>query len=72
MLQAPIEAWISLFYLGLVSQFLAYVAWYGGMSLGSIARVGQMQKFTPRFNDWIFCIFLRRINDMVNDCFYRM
>ena len=29
MLQALIEAWISLFYLGLVSQFLAYVAWYG-------------------------------------------
>jgi drug/metabolite transporter (DMT)-like permease len=47
MLQAPIEAWISLFYLAVVSQFLAYVAWYGGMSLGGIARVGQIQYLQP-------------------------
>ncbi|MER2155874.1 MAG: DMT family transporter [Solibacillus sp.] len=47
MLVAPIEAWISLFYLGIVSQFLAYVAWYGGMSLGGIARVGQIQYLQP-------------------------
>jgi len=47
MLQAPIEAWISLLYLSLVSQFLAYVAWYGGMSLGGIARVGQIQYIQP-------------------------
>jgi drug/metabolite transporter (DMT)-like permease len=47
MLQAPIEAWISLFYLAVVSQFLAYVAWYAGMSLGGIARVGQIQYLQP-------------------------
>jgi len=47
MLEAPIEAWISLFYLGVVSQFLAYVAWYGGMSLGGISRVGQIQYLQP-------------------------
>lgn len=47
MLQAPYEAWISLFYLAVVSQFLAYVAWYGGMSLGGIARVGQIQYLQP-------------------------
>ncbi|MEH7086605.1 DMT family transporter [Neobacillus drentensis] len=47
MLQAPIEAWISLFYLAVVSQFLAYIAWYGGMSLGGIARVGQIQYLQP-------------------------
>ncbi|RUL53539.1 DMT family transporter [Lysinibacillus antri] len=46
-LQAPIEAWVSLFYLAVVSQFLAYVAWYGGMSLGGIARVGQIQYLQP-------------------------
>lgn len=46
-LQAPIEAWISLFYLAVVSQFLGYVAWYGGMSLGGIARVGQIQYLQP-------------------------
>ncbi|PEV45121.1 multidrug transporter [Bacillus thuringiensis] len=47
MLQAPIEAWVSLFYLAIVSQFLAYIAWYGGMSLGGIARVGQLQYLQP-------------------------
>ncbi|PAF16992.1 DMT family transporter [Terribacillus saccharophilus] len=47
MLQAPIEAWVSLIYLAVVSQFLAYVAWYGGMSLGGIAKVGQIQYLQP-------------------------
>ncbi|TCN25161.1 DMT family transporter [Mesobacillus foraminis] len=47
MLKAPVEAWISLLYLAVVSQFLAYVAWYGGMSLGGIARVGQIQYLQP-------------------------
>lgn len=47
MLQAPIEAWGSLLYLSVISQFLAYVAWYGGMSLGGIARVGQIQYLQP-------------------------
>ncbi|MDF9664058.1 DMT family transporter [Bacillus wiedmannii] len=47
MLQAPIEAWISLFYLAIISQFLAYIAWYGGMSLGGIAKVGQLQYLQP-------------------------
>ncbi len=26
----PLTAWVSLLYLAVVSQFLAYVAWYGG------------------------------------------
>ncbi|TQR37022.1 DMT family transporter [Lysinibacillus sphaericus] len=47
MLQAPIEAWISLLYLAIVSQFFAYIAWYTGMSLGGIARVGQIQYLQP-------------------------
>ncbi|MFC8056363.1 DMT family transporter [Bacillus cereus] len=45
--QAPIGAWISLFYLAIISQFLAYIAWYGGMSLGGIAKVGQLQYLQP-------------------------
>jgi len=47
MLKAPIEAWISLLYLAIVSQFLAYVAWYGGMAMGGIARVSQLQYLQP-------------------------
>lgn len=47
MFNAPIQAWISLLYLAIVSQFLAYVAWYGGMALGGIARVSQLQYLQP-------------------------
>ena len=47
MLDAPIQAWVSLLYLAIVSQFLAYVAWYGGMALGGIARVSQLQYLQP-------------------------
>lgn len=47
MLHAPIQAWISFLYLAIVSQFFAYVAWYGGMALGGIARVSQLQYMQP-------------------------
>ncbi|WP_134686723.1 DMT family transporter [Brevibacillus migulae] len=47
MLHAPIQAWIGLLYLAIVSQFLAYVAWYGGMALGGVARVSQLQYIQP-------------------------
>jgi len=47
MLHAPMVAWISLLYLAIVSQFFAYIAWYAGMSLGGIARVGQIQYLQP-------------------------
>lgn len=44
----PLTAWVSLLYLAVVSQFLAYVAWYGGgMALGGIARVSQIQYLQP-------------------------
>ncbi|MDY0941060.1 DMT family transporter [Priestia megaterium] len=47
MLHAPLQAWVSLIYLSVVSQFLAYVAWYSGMALGGIARVSQVQYLQP-------------------------
>ncbi|SFC17880.1 EamA domain-containing membrane protein RarD [Bacillus sp. OV322] len=47
MLNAPIQAWASLLYLAIVSQFLAYVSWYGGMALGGIARISQLQYMQP-------------------------
>ncbi|MFJ5766298.1 DMT family transporter [Lysinibacillus sp. NPDC093210] len=47
MLHAPIHAWISFMYLAVVSQFLAYVAWYSGMAIGGIARVSQIQYLQP-------------------------
>ncbi|MEH7388250.1 DMT family transporter [Bacillus sp. JJ1521] len=47
MLHAPAEAWVSFIYLAVVSQFLAYVAWYSGMAMGGIARVSQLQYLQP-------------------------
>ncbi|WP_338789407.1 DMT family transporter [Metabacillus sp. FJAT-53654] len=47
MLNAPIQAWVSFIYLAVVSQFLAYVAWYSGMAMGGIARVSQIQYLQP-------------------------
>ncbi|MEM5015986.1 DMT family transporter [Metabacillus indicus] len=47
MLSVPWQAWVSLLYLGVVSQFLAYVAWYGGMAAGGIARISQLQYLQP-------------------------
>jgi len=47
MLHAPLQAWLGLIYLAVVSQFLAYVVWYSGMAMGGIARVSQIQYFQP-------------------------
>jgi drug/metabolite transporter (DMT)-like permease len=47
MFYAPIHAWVSFIYLAVVSQFLAYVAWYSGMAMGGIARVSQIQYLQP-------------------------
>lgn len=47
MLHAPLKAWVSFIYLAVVSQFLAYVAWYSGMAMGGIARISQIQYLQP-------------------------
>ncbi len=39
----PLEVWASFLYLALVSQYLAFFAWYAGLSLGGVAKVGQLQ-----------------------------
>jgi len=43
----PASGWGAFFYLILVSQLLAFFAWYKGMSIGGIARVSQMQLLQP-------------------------
>ncbi len=47
MFHAPLQAWVSFIYLAVISQFLAYVAWYSGMAMGGIARVSQIQYLQP-------------------------
>jgi drug/metabolite transporter (DMT)-like permease len=46
-LSAPSEAWAGFVYVAVVSQFLAFIVWYRGMSLGGIARIGQLQLLQP-------------------------
>lgn len=41
--QADAPAWVGLAYVTLVSQLIAFFAWYNGLALGGIARVGQVQ-----------------------------
>jgi drug/metabolite transporter (DMT)-like permease len=43
----PRSAWLSLAYLGAVSMFLGFFAWYAGLALGGIARVSQIQLVQP-------------------------
>ena len=40
---APAPAWAGFLYLALFSQFLGFFAWYQGLALGGIAKVGQLQ-----------------------------
>src|ERR1700694_2820649 len=40
-------AWAGFAYQSLVSMFLGFFAWYRGLALGGIARVGQVQLLQP-------------------------
>jgi drug/metabolite transporter (DMT)-like permease len=46
----PATAWISLGYLGVVSMFLGFFAWYAGLALGGIPRVSPIQLLQPLFS----------------------
>ncbi len=39
----PTDAWVAFAYVALISQYLAFFAWYRGLALGGVARVGQVQ-----------------------------
>lgn len=55
---ASLSAWWSFIYLSLISQFLAFFAWYRGMALAGIARVGQLQLLQPFFTLLIAALLL--------------
>ncbi len=48
-LAATPAAWGGFAYVGIVSAFLAFFAWYRGLAIGGIARVGQIQLLQPFF-----------------------
>lgn len=40
-------AWLGFGYVSIISQFLAFFAWYKGLAIGGVARVGQIQLLQP-------------------------
>ncbi|GAB5470755.1 MAG: DMT family transporter [Rhodospirillales bacterium] len=38
-----LEVWVAFLYVALISQYLAFFAWYRGMTLGGVAKIGQLQ-----------------------------
>ncbi len=45
--QGGVMHWASFAYLGIVSMFLGFFAWYRGLAIGPMARVGQVQLTQP-------------------------
>ena len=43
----PINAMLAFLYVSIFSMFLGFFAWYRGLALGGIARVGQLQLIQP-------------------------
>ena len=48
-LTATPASWAGFAYVSLVSAFLAFFAWYHGLAIGGVARVGQIQLLQPFF-----------------------
>lgn len=44
---APVVSWLAFGYLGVVSMFLGFFAWYRGLAIGPISRVSQIQLVQP-------------------------
>lgn len=57
-LAAPPVAWLGFAYVTLISQLLAFFAWYRGLALGGIARVGQVQLLQPFFTLFAAAVLL--------------
>ena len=41
------KAWVGFVYLSIVSMFIAFFAWYRGLALGGVAKIGQIQLIQP-------------------------
>jgi drug/metabolite transporter (DMT)-like permease len=46
-LHAGATAWLGFAYVAVVSMFLGFFAWYHGLALGGVARIGQVQLAQP-------------------------
>lgn len=57
-LHATPGAWLGFGYVSLFSAFLGFFAWYRGLAVGGVARVGQIQLFQPFFTLGFSALFL--------------
>jgi drug/metabolite transporter (DMT)-like permease len=57
-LTATPASWLGFAYVSLVSAFLAFFAWYHGLAIGGVARVGQIQLLQPFFTMAFAAAFL--------------
>ena len=65
-LHASPRAWLALGYTGVVSMFLAFLAWYHGLGLGGVARVGQLQLLQPFFSlGWAAWLLGERLSGLM-------
>jgi drug/metabolite transporter (DMT)-like permease len=46
-LHGDVEAWTGFVYVAVVSMFVAFFAWYHGLALGGVAKIGQVQLAQP-------------------------
>jgi drug/metabolite transporter (DMT)-like permease len=44
---APADAWLGFAYVAMISQFLAFFAWYAALARGGVAKIGQVQLVQP-------------------------
>jgi drug/metabolite transporter (DMT)-like permease len=46
-LDAPADDWLGFAYVAMISQFLAFFAWYAALARGGVAKIGQVQLVQP-------------------------
>jgi drug/metabolite transporter (DMT)-like permease len=57
-LDAPADDWLGFAYVALVSQFLAFFAWYAALARGGVAKIGQVQLVQPLLTlGWAAALF---------------
>lgn len=63
-LHASPRAWLGFAYVSVISMLLGFFAWYRGLALGGIARVGQIQLVQPVMTMTWAALFLREVIDL--------
>jgi drug/metabolite transporter (DMT)-like permease len=60
-ISAPVSAWCGFAYVCIISQWLGMFAWYKGLAIGGIARIGQLQLLQPFCTVLFSALLLREV-----------